>query len=78
MLFESIEEYTEEIADVRADIKRIRKIGIEHYNDSGGSSRRTKEVELSQLFAYLSQLQREMKILDNSNASNSVRIGSGW
>lgn len=46
----------EEIADTRSAIKRLLKIGQEHSNDSGGSSRSTKEADLEGLKKYLSLL----------------------
>ena len=63
MLFDTAEEYTEEIASVQEDIKRVRKIGREHANNSGSTSRSTTETDLQSHLEYKSQLQRERDLL---------------
>lgn len=58
-LFDTEQEYLDEIADVRGSIKRSMKIGAENENNSGGSLRKMKEVEFNNLIAYFKQLRKE-------------------
>lgn len=74
MLFETAEEYTTEITDVQADIRRVRKLGREHENSTGGSSRKTTEVDLPKLVAYLAQLRREQALINGPG----VAVRAGW
>jgi hypothetical protein len=77
MLYDSLEEYIEAIAEQKALISRIRKIGQEHRNDSGGSSRQTIEADLSKAMEMLSLLQKEKRMLDPAVRS-AFRIGPAW
>jgi len=77
LLYNTIAEYNEEIADTKLAIKAIKKIGAETSNNSGGSSRSFKSAELNDLTTLLAQLQREKNILAGDR--DCVFIGRmGW
>jgi len=80
LLFETIEEYDEEIASVRAAIRRQTLIGAGNMNNSGGSIRSMTETEFSQLRSYLKTLRIERGYLFPSSmqSANIVNIRPGW
>lgn len=77
MLYDTLEEYEEAISEQKALIKRLRLIGQQHANNSGGTSRDTTEVDIKSALSDLAFLQREKKMLNGD--TNSVFIaGFGW
>lgn len=73
LLFKTSKEYDDEIADVQIDIKRVRKLGSKHKNDSGGSSRETEEVSLESLLSYKTRLIEEQCVLNGNGGGSSIR-----
>lgn len=76
LLFDTLIQYTEEIAAVRATIRRVLALGAENENESGGSSRKMRDTDLQQLREYLSQLTEERAILERG--VQPVCITPGW
>lgn len=77
MLYDTLDEYEEAITEQKALIKRLRLIGQQHANNSGGTSRDTTEVDIESATKHLASLQREKKVLNGD--TNSVFIaGFGW
>lgn len=77
MLYDTLAEYETAIAETRAAIKRIKLIGREHANNSGGTSRDTTEVELKDLNSELALLKREKKILNGDTDCVPI-LGFRW
>ncbi len=82
MLFETIDEYDDEIGIVQEAIRRQILLGKDRSYSSGGASRSESEIELKDLRNYMGQLQRERAMLDSefgkNNCGGAFRIGAGW
>lgn len=77
MLYDTLDEYDEAIAETQLAISRIKKIGQQHANNSGGTSRDTTEVELKSLREELAVLKRQRDDLD-PNTRSALIIGAAW
>ena len=77
MLYDTLDEYEEAITEQKALIKRLRLIGQQHANNSGGTSRDTTEVDIEAATKHLASLQREKKVL-NGDANSVFIAGFGW
>ncbi len=76
LFFDTIAEYDEEIAAVRETMRREGKIGEDHSNNSGGSSRATKEIDYDKLKQYFVDLRRGRA--DLMGYGGPSRCGFGW
>jgi hypothetical protein len=76
-MYDTIEEYNEAIADTKLAIKRAKRIGAESENDSGGSMRKMKEVDLDKLKQELRDLQEEKAQLAGTGPKPIV-LGTSW
>lgn len=76
MLYDTVEEYTEAINDVKEGIKRLLKAGEESENDSGGSRRRMKDTNLTTQRKHLRFLTKERSRL--INGGGSITSTPGW
>jgi hypothetical protein len=66
----------QDIADTRAAIKRLKKIGQENSNDSGGSSRSVKEADLDTLLENLKDLIRNKQEI--TGEGGAFYVGKDW
>ena len=77
MMYDTVAEYDTAIEQTQAAIARQLQIGAEHSNNSGGSSRSTREIDLTQLRNHLSSLKRERALL-NGDRSGGIVFGEAW
>jgi hypothetical protein len=73
-LFDSKQEYLDEIEIVRSQIRRALKGGQSAGVSVAGNSRNHAEIDLDKSRAYLIQLQREYKLIYNDDQID-VRAG---
>jgi hypothetical protein len=77
-LFTTAAEYDEFIAATKTAMLRILLIGEETKNDSGGSSRESREAKLESLADYIRLLQAEKKDLTGEAPDESIFLDMAW
>ena len=85
MLYNSIAEYDQAIAETQAAISRCIGAGQSRTVGSGNANRSTNEVELTALRTHLELLQRERQMLQAGGPSvggganfGGFAVGAGW
>ena len=76
ILFETVAEHDEAIAEVNLTLRRALNIGQDHSNDSGGSSRATTEVDFKALREYKSELIKSKAELCRGGGGYKMGLGS--
>jgi hypothetical protein len=75
-IYTTEQQYLDAITETQTALQRVRLIGKETENDSGGSKRRMIDTELKDLTEHLQLLQRELAFFNGT--TGAIVLGCRW